>query len=152
MTQKIGHHGYLMFCYHIDHSSTGFTPFELVFGRKINKFENWQCRNLDQEDLELFNRSVELRKLVEQDYTRVKEKCTEVQIRQKLQQDRQHKVKIDKLESGSVVYIRDKRAKVKLQARYHGPYTIDSQTPNGNYWLINSKGVRLKQSIPLSRL
>ena len=44
---------------------TGFSPFEVLFGRKANIFNDWQSSNLESDSLELERRSLEIKNLVE---------------------------------------------------------------------------------------
>ncbi len=50
------------------------------------------------------------------------------------------------------MFLKSEKLQGKLEARYQGPYKIHSQTKNKNYYLENTKGIKLKNSYPLSRL
>ena len=132
------------------HSISGFTPYELVFGRTMNEFEDWSdtCEN----EIGLWKRSVEIKKLIEENQIKARKNISQAQVSQIKNQNQSHNIVEEKLTKGTYVMIKTANKKNKLEANYHGPFTIDDITKNGNYWLKNSKGERLKQSLPLSRL
>ena len=53
------------------HSTTQFTPFELMFGRNMNKFENWTLQRTNCEVIELTERADELKKLSEENHLKI---------------------------------------------------------------------------------
>ena len=66
------------------HSVTGFSPFGLLFGRKMNTFGNWsQSPSLD-EVTALTQRATEIKNLVENTVVTAKENIKKAQIKQKL--------------------------------------------------------------------
>ena len=49
------------------HSITKKSPYELVFGRKINLFEEWKNEIDEDEEKALFKRTIEIKKLINYD-------------------------------------------------------------------------------------
>lgn len=86
------------------HSSTGYTPFELMFGRKINTFKDWRADNDDNEAL--WKRSNEIGTLVECVRPKAIENIRENQEKQKKAQSSNSYVEKDKLPVGSRVYVK----------------------------------------------
>jgi len=43
------------------HSATKYSPFELVFGKKMNKFLNWKTESDDDNEIKLLKRSLEIK-------------------------------------------------------------------------------------------
>ena len=132
------------------HSSSGFTPYELIFGRPMNTFEDWSEKSQNNE-LELWKRSVEIRQLVDKQL-KAKERIADKQIIQIEKQNNAHNIQENMFKEGTYVMVKTAKKKSKLEAIYHGPFQVDSVTPKGNYWLKNNAGERLRQSIPLQRL
>ncbi|CAF1134625.1 unnamed protein product, partial [Brachionus calyciflorus] len=96
------------------HSTTQFTPFELMFGRNMNKAD-------------------ELKKLSEEIQQMALVKIDEVQKEQKRIQDKRTKPLIDSLEIGTTVFIKNEGILGKLEARYSGPYSISKVTSSGDF-------------------
>ena len=48
------------------HSTTKFSPFELLFGRKMNGFENWTALPDEEEEIIIIKRTAEIKHLCEQ--------------------------------------------------------------------------------------
>ena len=46
------------------HSTTGYTPFELVFGRKMTEFTNWKNKLSIEESIALDKRAEEIKDLI----------------------------------------------------------------------------------------
>ena len=67
-------------------------------------------------------------------------------------QDRRNTVENEKLDIGDKVTILSLKIQGKLQPNYHGIYKIHGKTKAGNYYLIDSEQVVLKESYPRSRL
>ena len=136
------------------HSSTGFTPYELMFGRSMLHFEDYSSEENDvvDETAALINRANEIKNLVENTHPEVVDRIREGQIKQKRDQDRAHRVSEALLPVGTKVTIRVLKLKSKLLPTYHGIFTVVGSTPKNNYWLQNERGDRLTESYPRSRL
>lgn len=134
------------------HSRTNFTPYELVFGRKINTFESWQPQP-ELSDIEnLTNRSLEIKKMVEEDHVNALESIKQNQVNQRKQQDKHQLVQEKRLEVGTQVYVKTMGIQSKLANKYKGPFTIIEVTTNGNYILENELKEVMYDRYPLSRL
>ena len=120
------------------HTVTKATPFELMFGRNINKFENWEsagcerCLTDDAADgctclaVALSNRAVQLNQLKEARELAIGEIKT-VQVNQKVVQNKQHRITDDYLPVGTI----------KLYPKFRGPFTIIERTKNDTYIVEN---------------
>lgn len=135
-------------------SSTGHTPFEIMFGRAANHFLPWEegsqgRPNDGAEGLE--QRALEIRTLVEDTRPLARAAIERAQRRQVITQNgRTHKVA--NLTPGTMVYLKNMGLLTKLQPKYSGPYQVEATTEKGNYWLKNTLGNRLPTSYPPSRL
>ena len=135
------------------HSATGFTPFELTFGRKANTFNDWKSGTDSTRELELEVRSAEIKTLFEGTGVTAKTNIAKNQVAQKTIQDNRNNVLIEPLQIGSKVMVKnDDRLVRKLEARYRGPYTVVSVTKDNNYILKDVLGVQIPQSVPLHKL
>ncbi len=56
------------------------------------------------------------------------------------------------LSVGTRVTIKALKIQPKMYPNYNGIFTVQSLTPNKNYWLENEKGLTLRQSYPRNRL
>ena len=133
---------------------TGFTPFNLTFGREPNKFENFSSISESTTELELEKRSVELKLLFENTHTVAKSKIKKSQAAQKKTQDNRNNVLLENLAPGPQVMIKnDDKIIKKLDARYRGPYTVIAVTDNNNIYVLKDVlGEKLDRSVPLSKL
>ena len=134
------------------HSSTGYTPFELMFGRKMMRFEEWRDDRYGDGEVSIHERVKEIRDLVEGDYIKAKDNIESAQAHQRKAQNRRANLKEEKLAIGTTVYVAVKGIKEKLGSDYKGPFTIIDYTKNGNYILANSLGERMDDTYPLERL
>ena len=134
--------------------STKRTPFELVFGRTMNGFENWKGRNLETEEAEISNRAVEIRNQFECMIPEAIENIENAQVRQRRVQDQRAGSHLteEEIPIGSIVMVKAPGILNKLAPRFYGPYTITGRTENGNYKLKNSRGVVLSESYPINKL
>jgi hypothetical protein len=134
------------------HTRTGFTPYELIFGRKMNTFESWHADPEVDEAESLANRSAEIKRMVEESHVSAIDRIKQAQVSQKKQQDNNQNVQFEQLEVGSIVYVKTMGIQSKMAPRYRGPFKVVQVTTNGNYILENTLGERMFDTYPLSRL
>ena len=145
---------YVVFCYNTRvHSSTKYSPYELVFGFKANVFEsNQEEEPTNTENMELEQRTKEINKLVETDRVKAKTNILKNQESQKRNQDKNQNVKTNRIPIGTTVFILNEGIKPKLSSRYKGPFTIHSTDQNNNYILKDGTGELVIDKYPLSKL
>ena len=131
------------------HSTTGFTPYELMFGRSMNEFEDYQ--QVSEKKL-LDIRAAEIKELIENKHPLARDTIERKQEYQKQIQNERNQVQNKPLEKGTNVTIKVLKLQEKINPSYIGTYTIDGQTKHGNYYLKNDKGIRLTQAYPRDRL
>jgi len=124
------------------------TPFQLMFGRPMNNFENFkmESRKITCED-----RATELRRLFEETQDDVIQRIKSKQEIQKEQQNKRMKIS-DHLNVGTKVTIKAVKIQSKFLPNYSGIFKIAGLTKLKNYWLKNEEGVMLNQAFPRSRL
>jgi len=128
--------------------TTNMTPFQLMFGRPMNNFENFkmESRKITCED-----RATELRRLFEETQDDVIQRIKSKQEIQKEQQNKRMKIS-DHLNVGTKVTIKALKIQSKFLPNYSGIFKIAGLTKLKNYWLKNEEGVMLNQAFPRSRL
>ena len=134
------------------HSKTQFSPFELMFGRKMNKFEDWQNQKLDDEVSELIQRAVELETLQNEMQQTALGRIDAAQELQKSIQNTRNPPRIEPLEEGTTVFVKTEGILSKLDALFSGPYKVSKITNSGNYDLLDTNDTKLKYSYPLHKL
>jgi len=135
------------------HSTTNFSPYELLTGRKMNNFEDFSSIELDWSVAAgLEKRSREIKVLVEQTHVKAKANIEKSQENQKRSQNRQHRITTEQLPVGTTVYVTVTGMHDKLHPRYRGPFKVTGQTNLGNYLLQNALGEPMMDNFPLSRL
>ena len=133
------------------HSSTGFTPFELMFARRMNTFDNWTNTSDGDDEKSLSQRTKEIKKLIEGDIVEAKENIEKSQASQIKTQDDNHRIQREKLPIGAKVYVKVEGIKNKLEPKYRGPFTIIDYREK-NYILENILKERMSDAYPLQRL
>jgi len=115
------------------HSTTGFTPNFLLFGREFNQFESYSSIDIDDE-LEISKRVIELERL-KANTEIVKQTISDKQEQQKSSQNRSNNVDSEEIPIGSYVYVEGKPIKGKLEPKRNGPYIVYHHNKGGNYKL-----------------
>ncbi|RNA19501.1 Transposon Tf2-6 poly, partial [Brachionus plicatilis] len=134
------------------HSSTNFTPYELLFGRFMNNFDKIDSNIANEEELTLLRRTAEIKFLLENKLPKTIENLKSSKIKQIKTQNRQKQVTFDTLKLDDEVYIKNEKIQNKFEPSYTGPFFIDRITEYGNYNLKNEKGDRIEESYPRWRL
>ncbi len=120
------------------HETTKYTPFELMFGRKVNKFEEWSSEANDDEVEQINNRAKQIKHLVKQTQVLALTNIKKAQETQKRDQNNANKTVCEILPKGSKVYIKNEnKVKKKLDPRYSGPFIILEYTKENNYIIEN---------------
>jgi hypothetical protein len=129
-------------------STTGFTPFELLFGVKMNLFD---AATELQGKFDLEARAKEIKKLVENDRSSAQDKVEIAKTKQRNQQDKRGNI-VDKLDVGQQVFVKIPIRVNKLQRKFSGPFIISRVTDLGNYFLKTADGKELPKSFPVTKL
>jgi RNase H-like domain found in reverse transcriptase/Reverse transcriptase (RNA-dependent DNA polymerase)/Integrase zinc binding domain/Integrase core domain/Ty3 transposon capsid-like protein/Chromo (CHRromatin Organisation MOdifier) domain len=139
------------------HSSTKFTPYEMIFARKPNPFKDFQFEepsgySIEEESKNISARMEQAKNFQEKILPIALDNIAKQQKRQTQLQDERSKVSSEVLPVDTTVYYRIGKLKPKLAQRFTGPYQIARMTPQGNYILKNDKGETLGRSVPRNKL
>ena len=127
------------------HSSTGYTPYELLFGRSMNKFIEYNKNENEIEQAEITQRLAEIKKMFETTIPIALDNIKKAQKQQIVTQNSAHTIQDQLLKIDDEVYIEVKKLHSKLEPDYIGPYFIDGITKRHNYWLRNAENIRMKK-------
>ena len=133
-------------------SVTSFTPYELMYARKMNGLENWKQAPGIEEVAALENRIQEIKKHCTETIPKLLMDVKDSQVKQKEIQNSQHNIIEKPLEAGTIVYKKNEGMLKKLDARYSGPYKIVRITNKNNYILEEPTGELYPESVPLHKL
>jgi hypothetical protein len=134
------------------HSSTGYTPYELMFGRKMNKFINYNIADKTISESAISIRLTEIKQMFEETIPKAIENIQDSQKIQINSQNSSHHIQEQLLKIDDEVYIKVLKIHPKIDPDYVGPYFIDGITRKHNYWLRDKDGKRQACALPLSRL
>lgn len=133
-------------------TTTGYTPNEILFGRKVYNFEDFNENTKINFSGSLEERTKEIKNLIENIEDTAKTNIIKKQTKQIDIQDNCHRIKINSLGKDQMVYIKNDGLQPKLAPRFKGPFFIEDSTANGNYRLRDATGELVNESYPLHKL
>ena len=77
-----------------NHSSTKFSPYELLVGRKMNSILSWEIKNGEDDESALIRRTAEIQKLQEEIIPNAVQNLHKAQDKQETTQNKQKKCKL----------------------------------------------------------
>ena len=145
---------YVEFSYNTKiHSTTGFSPYELVFGKKPNMFVGLEENELsNNEKNELLVRSEQIKNLVDHHRPKAIDNTTVAKERQRDSQNKRDNVTFETLPPETTVMVRKDKIIKKLDSKYHGPYQVVEQDNLNNYILKDTDGKTINDKFPLSQI
>lgn len=134
-------------------STTGHQPYELLFGKKMNWFENFEGKTSEVDDeKDILSRTLLLRNSLQK---------MRHDVRQKIKND-QEKMKNVRMEIiknshwmpeiGEWVLKNVEQPESKVAWKKDGPWEILGKTKLGNYYLRNKQGIFWHEAVPLAKL
>jgi hypothetical protein len=135
-----------------EHTTTGFSPYRLFFGREMNSFKDY--RNTDDkvnDEEAIYNRTLEIQKQVTEQEEALRN-TAKAKERQMKSQNSSNRTAQKPLQPGSHVYISSVGMHHKLFDKYKGPFIIVRQSKSGNYVVKDALNQELPDSFPRERL
>ena len=132
------------------HSATGYTPFELMFGRNMIPFNDYSTEKEDSNAI--FERSKEIKQLFESTRPLALGNLKEFQERQIKSQNNSTNVVEKRIEIGKTVFLKCEGLLNKLEPRFKGPYKVSGHSKRGNYIIKNALNETLKDSYPRHKI
>ena len=135
------------------HSTTGTSPYSLMFGREMTTFDDWSPPIPPSEhQLALEVRQHQIRELFDTTIPAIRQKVKDKQLKQQEAQNRRHRIVKSTPKVGDTCYARIDSMKNKLEPRFNGPYQITEVTRLGNFKLKDATGTAVAGSFPLDKL
>jgi len=142
------------------HSSTKYSPNELLFGVRTNEFGNYtnedlpnKCTLSTQEDEEItLKRASEIKALIESKRPEAIKNIERAQEKQTKIQNARNNPTTETLKPGTPVMVKSEGIIGKLEPRFYGRFFIKKMTEGGNYILSNALGETLDNSFPVTKL
>jgi len=135
-------------------SITGFTPFELTFGRRMNTFDfdvNKLSPHVEEQDA-ILARAYDIKNQYENTVEKALANINKKQEAQMKYQDKRVTVEEKELPVNQEVYLKCEGLLSKLEARFKGPFYVTGVTKRGNYKLKDALGDELEQSYPRHKI
>ena len=109
---------YVLMCYRRRiHSVTGYSPFQLMFGREMNHFGDWRVKEAEDEILALHARSEEIQKLINLFQPAAIRAIENHQPIQQNAQNKLHRIDDTILQPGSTIFLKAEGLLTKLEPR-----------------------------------
>ncbi|XP_077318945.1 uncharacterized protein LOC143940971 [Lithobates pipiens] len=146
---------HLLFAYReVPQESTGFSPFELLYGRRVRGpldliRETWEGKIADPE-VSVVDYVLKFRDKMETLVEIVRENMTQAQTRQKEWYDRNARERT--YDIGQKVYVLLPLRQNKLQAAWEGPYTITQRLNDVTYLVRLGEGSRRQKAIHVNMI
>jgi hypothetical protein len=134
------------------HSITGYSPFQLMFGRQMKHFGDWRVQEAEDENLALRARAEEIKKSVHL-FQPAALRAIEVHhpAHQEAQNNR-HRIDDTILQAGTTDYLKAEGLLDKFEPRYRGPFTIFGQDKRVNFHIQNALGSLLNMVYPRHKI
>ena len=123
-----------------------------MFGVQPREFIDYNSNKDVSEEISLYERSKEIKKLIETSRSETLKNIEKAQEYQKKVQNTRTNPTDTVLEKGSRVMIRNEGLTGKLEPKFQGKYIVVGQASGGNYILKTANGIKLKKNYPITKL